>query len=593
MQEDQSISPTVHRQSSSLEEGFSSAKEDFAIWGVAIVELEVVGNLQNKSSINSGLSGGNSGTGKGGMRSSSDGSGSISSGLVGEGRVRISSLLASANRALARAREDQGEIPRCKPPFYSDKDEIAVDPDLLKFCIDNGTHFGNTRVVFVQNGWRGVIATQNIHANTCVLRVPRKILLSCESARLDADIVAATSTCPPLSSISLLAVHLLHELSKGPASFWADYLRSLPPSYTTAISLSTTEASALQVPYAQHQVAIAARAADLRFTDQASPVLDNLNFPSKWRSRSAFLWALSALYSRTMFLGSDSEAGCLTPFGDLFNYEPPEAPYTPHLELSLTQEPLEERDCDATTASLTTPSGSGGDGCLNTETNEYCIYVRKDYSPGEEIFLCYGRYTNLELLEHYGFVLLGADQNPHDTAVLPWRVLPEAVIMQIEAIGGSAAEPIIHANGNPSWEFLRALRMAALTPAGRKLKSSAVLNDEKADDESEIWVMKTLIKACQESLGRLPTTLNEDEELLRKGGFKTEGLQVVVQWRCGYKRILSKTIEICTKVLKALAEDGESMKVTNGHAVSLINLNIRQPKLLAKSSRAAAVPTPK
>lgn len=112
MQEDQSISPTVHRQSSSLEEGFSSAKEDFAIWGVAIVELEVVGNLQNKSSINSGLSGGNSGTGKGGMRSSSDGSGSISSGLVGEGRVRISSLLASANRALARAREDQGEIPR-------------------------------------------------------------------------------------------------------------------------------------------------------------------------------------------------------------------------------------------------------------------------------------------------------------------------------------------------------------------------------------------------------------------------------------------------------------------------------------------------
>lgn len=472
-------------------------------------------------------------------------------------------------------------------PFHSVKDEVAVDPALLKFCNDNGTQIENIRAVFVKNGWRGVIATQNIDLNTCLLRVPRNILLSCESARLDAEIVAAMSTCPPLSSLSLLAVHLLCEFSKGPSSFWADYLRSLPPSYTTAISLSATETAALHAPYAQHQVAIAARAAELRFTGQAFPVLEKLNLPSKWTTKSAFLWALSTLYSRTMYLKTETEglpeAGCLTPFGDLFNYAPPEGPYTPHLEIDSTQEEEEELS-NAPMASTTPPPPPppcSGDGYLDTETNEYCIYARKDYITGEEIFLCYGRYTNLELLEHYGFVL-GAEQNPHDTAVLPRNVLPEAVIFQLEAIAGSAAEPTIHANGNPSWEFLRALRLAALTPAGRKIKSSAIFNDEKADDESEIWAMKTLIEACHEGLGKLPTTLKEDEELLREGEFQTIGMHVVVQWRCGYKRILSKTIEICSRVLKSLGHDVELMKMANGNPVSLINLNIRQPKLLAK-----------
>ena len=232
---------------------------------------------------------------------------------------------------------------------------------------------------------------------------------------------------------------------------------------------------------------------------------------------------------------------------------------------------------------------------MNIDEDEYCIYARTDYQPGEEIFLCYGRYTNLELLEHYGFVLQGEDHvNPHDTAILPVTVLSETVLAQLQSMGG--IEPSIHANGNPSWQFLRALRLAALTPAQRKIKSSAIVLDQKADDESEIWVMKTLIKACQEALNGLPTTLKQDEQMLKAGGFETAGLEVVVQWRVGYKKILSKTIEICSKVLKNLLENNNDiMKARETDAVSLVNLNSRQPKLLANTRRAAAavlVPPP-
>jgi histone-lysine N-methyltransferase SETD3 len=471
-------------------------------------------------------------------------------------------------------------IEECNDSTCSSKEEDKIDPALLLWCIANKCRFGDIRAGYVASGWRGGIATEHIPADTCVLRVPRKLLLSCESARLDADLMAAASGCPPLSSLCLLAVHLLHELSKGPLSLWADYLRSLPPSYTTAISLSAAEAAALQVPYAQHQVAISQRAADLRFED-ASPVLQKLNLPSKYRSENAFIWALSTLYSRSMFLPTDgdlegSSAGCLTPFGDLFNYAPPSAPYTPHLELSSGMK-LPTTDEDSTMIT--------GDGCLDTKTDEYCIYVRKDYNKGEEIFLCYGRYTNLELLEHYGFVL-PFGEGPHDTAILPRHVLPKVVIVQLEAM--DEAEPSIHENGNPSWEFLRALRLASLTPAQRKLKSSKIalaLNDQKVDDESEIWTMKTLIKACEEGLNKLPTAVEYDEELLRIGKFETEGLQVAVQWRLGYKKILREAREIGKKVLKNLGVDDDVDTVVNGH---LANLNIRQPKLAKRRIPAAA-----
>jgi hypothetical protein len=478
----------------------------------------------------------------------------------------------------------------CSDSIYSLEEDEAVDPAFFKFCIAHGLKFGDIRAVFVPSGWRGVIATQDIAANTCALRVPRNILLSCETASLDAELAAVMKTCPPLSSLSLLAVHLLHELSKGSASLWAEYLRSLPPTYTTAISLSATEAAALQVSYAQHQVAIAKRAADLCFID-AFPVLQKMHLPSKWTSKSAFLWALATIMSRSMWIdlqtGEESSAGCLTPFGDLFNYAPPEAPYTPHLELDMSHPHSQSKHEVVAEDDKNSTSVTSGDGCLDIETNEYCIYVRKDYKKNEEIFLCYGRYTNLQLLEHYGFVLIESNQNPHDMAVLPRDVLPEAVVVQLQSM--DEAESSIHANGNPSWEFLRALRFAALTPAQRKIKASAVLNDEKVDDASEIWVMKTLKKACEETLQRLPTSLQQDEELLRAGTFETEGLQVAIQWRCSYKRILTKTIEICNQVLKSLGVEESVMKAVNGH---LANLNLRQPKLLASTRRNAAGAVP-
>jgi histone-lysine N-methyltransferase SETD3 len=106
------------------------------------------------------------------------------------------------------------------------------------------------------------------------------------------------------------------------------------------------------------------------------------------------------------------------------------------------------------------------------------------------VFLCYGRHTQLELLELYGFMTA---HNPHDMALLPVDVLQQQLAaaaaaaatarqqqqqqqgsrhhqrqqhQQHQQQGGqleqkldvAAADCWVHANGQPSWQLLSALR---------------------------------------------------------------------------------------------------------------------------------------
>nr|CAD1818867.1 unnamed protein product [Ananas comosus var. bracteatus] len=82
--------------------------------------------------------------------------------------------------------------------------------------------------------------------------------------------------------------------------------------------------------------------------------------------------------SRTLHIPWDS-AGCLCPVGDLFNYAAPDDEAIDNFNLRLM------------------------DGGYEEDTASYCFYARKKYEQGEQVLLGYGTYTNLELLEHYGF----------------------------------------------------------------------------------------------------------------------------------------------------------------------------------------------
>eukprot|EP00878_Enallax_costatus_P025917 GHUV01027774.1.p3 GENE.GHUV01027774.1~~GHUV01027774.1.p3 ORF type:complete len:103 (-),score=26.20 GHUV01027774.1:459-767(-) len=80
---------------------------------------------------------------------------------------------------------------------------------------------------------------------------------------------------PTSAKLQLLSIHLLHEASKGPASFWHPYLRQLPRQFTTLMSWPVAAVEALQLPYAQEAAAAAQQKARSEWA-AARPALKEL-----------------------------------------------------------------------------------------------------------------------------------------------------------------------------------------------------------------------------------------------------------------------------------------------------------------------------
>ena len=209
------------------------------------------------------------------------------------------------------------------------------------------------------------------------------------------------------------------------------------------------------------------------------------------------------------------------------------------------------------------------------------------------MFLCYGRHTNLELLQHYGFVLPDK-ANPPDTAALPPQLLPVAVRQQLARAaadshagntgssmgsgndgdlqeGPAAAACYLHASGAPSWGLLRALRLGCATSAERRSSSYLALQDQAISAGSERGAFEGIKAACEAALAALPTTLQQDEQQLQQlaqeqqqqqaarqqdacGSSQqaAERLAVALEWRLGYKRTLQRGIVLCDAVLATM-----------------------------------------
>ena len=208
-----------------------------------------------------------------------------------------------------------------------------------------------------------------------------------------------------------------------------------------------------------------------------------------------------------------------------------------------------------------------------------------------QVLLCYGTYTNLELLEHYGFIL---NENPNDKVFIPLE--PE--------IYSSSSWPkeslYIHQNGKPSFSLLSALRLWATPPNKRRSLGHLAYSGSQLSVDNEILVMKWTAKKCNTILKNLPTLIEEDSLLLSaineiqdldtlleldkelstsrdeiQAFIKANNLQNVetgsnlllsrktrrsmdrwnlaIQWRLRYKKILLDCISYCSEIIDSLS----------------------------------------
>ncbi|KAA6425332.1 MAG: hypothetical protein FRX49_04825, partial [Trebouxia sp. A1-2] len=291
--------------------------------------------------------------------------------------------------------------------------------------------------------------------------------------------------------LQVLTAHLLHETAKGCMSQWHPYLAQLPHEYTLMMNFNPDHVQALQAPYAQQIATATIQQAQQSWTE-VKGLLSLLGLPKKWCSLKAWLWASSTVCSRTMHVPSSS-AGALTPFGDLHNYHPPPPPHYPEIEgvsACCNQDRVQDYE-------------DYGDGGYSESFQEYCLYARKRYCKGEQVFLCYGKYTNLELLEHYGFVLA---HNPHDEALLPLSAFPSSFATYLQQQCCTARHCFLHCNGIPGWQLLQDLRCYTATPMERKQLGHLAIAGERISlaNDTEVVLMLVLppLSAGQRSLHR-------------------------------------------------------------------------------------------
>ena len=87
---------------------------------------------------------------------------------------------------------------------------MAASAELLAWCSAGGIQINGIEAALVAEGYRGVVATADLPPHSCVLRVPRYLLLSVESARRDAQLQAALKHCSSkLSSEQVGVVEVL------------------------------------------------------------------------------------------------------------------------------------------------------------------------------------------------------------------------------------------------------------------------------------------------------------------------------------------------------------------------------------------------
>ncbi|KAK1578479.1 hypothetical protein Q3G72_030550 [Acer saccharum] len=469
-------------------------------------------------------------------------------------------------------------------------------------CLSSSSCLSHTLTVsnFPENGGRGFSALRDLTKGKLILRIPKPALMTRQRLMEDDHKLSlAVHKHPSLSSTQILSVCLLYEVGKGRSSWWYTYLVNLPRIYDVLAGFGEFDKQALQVDDAIWAAEKAVSKAESEWKE-AKILMEELKLKPQLVSFKAWIWASATVSSRTMHIAWD-DAGCLCPVGDLFNYAAPgeesngfgDVEVCAHASSSLPEgDSTDILVSEKTSANLQRLT----DGWFEEDVNSYCFYARENYKKGEQVLLSYGTYTNLELLEHYGFLL---NENPND------KVFVSLDPGMYSSSSWPKESQYIHGNGKPSFALLSSLRLWATPPHQRRSVGYLAYSGCQLSADNEMSVMKWISNKCNAILKNLPTSIYEDILLLStinkiqdfntlnklekvSSAFGSEickfleanGLQngknggvlslsvksklsigrwkLAVQWRLRYKRTLVDCISYCEEIISSLSSKNVS-----------------------------------
>ncbi|KAM9708583.1 actin-histidine N-methyltransferase isoform 2-T2 [Menidia menidia] len=398
-------------------------------------------------------------------------------------------------------------------------------PELMSWARQSGASCdGFTVADFGSEGF-GLKATRDIKAEELFLWIPRKMLMTVESAQ--------NSVLGPLHSQDrilqamgnvTLALHLLCERA-DPNSFWRPYIRSLPVDYDTPLYYQPEQVQlllgtqALQDVLSQYkntarQYAYFYKLVQTHPAASKLPLKDGFTFDD-------YRWAVSSVMTRQNQIPTEDGS-----------------------RVTLALIPLWDM-CNHTNGLITTGYNLEDDRCE-------CVALQ-DYKENEQIYIFYGTRSNAEFVIHNGFFF---EDNAHDRVKIKLGVSKSerlyAMKAEVLARAGIPASCIFAVHGNEppiSAQLLAFLRVFCMTEEelkdyllgdGAVNKIFTLGNSEfpvSWDNEIKLWTFLETRTALL--LKTYKTSSEEDRSLLERPDLSLHS-RLAVRLRLAEKQILER-----------------------------------------------------
>nr|XP_023684573.1 histone-lysine N-methyltransferase setd3 [Paramormyrops kingsleyae]XP_023684574.1 histone-lysine N-methyltransferase setd3 [Paramormyrops kingsleyae] len=400
-------------------------------------------------------------------------------------------------------------------------------PELMAWAAENGASCEGFEICnFAEQGY-GLKATRDIKAEELFLWIPRKMLLTVESAKNSVlgSLYSQDRILQAMGNVTL-ALHLLCERS-NPSSFWLPYIKSLPSEYDTPLYYEEEEVRCLQATQAIQDVFsqyknTARQYAYFFKVIQTHPAASKLPFKESF-TFDDYRWAVSSVMTRQNQIPTEDGS-----------------------RVTLALIPLWDM-CNHTNGLITTGYNLEDDRCE-------CVALM-DYKKDEQIYIFYGTRSNAEFVIHNGFFY---ETNAHDRVKIKLGVSKSerlyAMKAEVLARAGIPASSMfaLHGADPPmSAQLLAFLRVFCMTEEELKdyLVGEQAMNnilslgnvELPVSWENEIKLWTFLETRASLLLKTYSSTTESDQALLEQPGLSFH-TRVAIQLRLAEKQILEGAV---------------------------------------------------
>ncbi|KAM4661877.1 actin-histidine N-methyltransferase isoform 2-T2 [Discoglossus pictus] len=439
--------------------------------------------------------------------------------------------------------------------------------ELVEWAGENGASTeGFELAEFPEEGF-GLKATREVKAEELFLWIPRKLLMTVESAKNSVlgPLYSQDRILQAMGNITL-AFHLLCERA-NPNSFWLPYIKTLPSEYDTPLYFEEDEVLHLQSTQAIHDVFSQYKNTARQYA-YFYKVIQNHPNANKLPLKDSFTfddyrWAVSSVMTRQNQIPTEDGS-----------------------RVTLALIPLWDM-CNHTNGLITTGYNLEDDRCE-------CVALQ-DFKEGEQIYIFYGTRSNAEFVIHNGFFF---ENNLHDRVKIKLGVSKSdrlyAMKAEVLARAGIPTSSVfaIHITEPPiSAQLLAFLRVFCMSEDDLKEhligdqaidKIFTLGNSEfpvSWDNEIKLW---TFLEARASLLLKTYKTTVEDDKLVLERPDLTFHSVMAIKLRLVEKEILEKAVKSASdnrKMYTKNFEEGVSLPKYEESNIALLENTVGDSKL--------------